>query len=99
MITFFRTFQVKLGKMPEALALSQEATAYLDKTFGVNVDTYAPAGGDPLRIGLAGEYENLGAVEDLMGKVAEDAGWNKIMVQAADLVIEGSVLDEFWKKV
>jgi hypothetical protein len=99
MITFFRNFQVKTGQMPEALALSQEAMGYLKKAYGIDVETYTPAGGNPLRIGLAGEYDNLGDIEDLMGKIAVDADWNKIMVRAADLVVEGTVVDEFWKKV
>ncbi|NQV20825.1 MAG: NIPSNAP family protein [Rhodospirillales bacterium] len=98
MITFVRNFEVKTGKMPEALALAQEAMGHVKDAYGVEVDVYTPIGGNPLRITLAAEYDDMGAVEDIMEKLAEDASWTKTMQSAADLVVEDSVVDEFWKK-
>ena len=99
MVTFLRNYEVKTGKLPEALALAQEAMGHIKKTYDIDVDIYMPVGGNPLRIGLVAEYENMGEVEAQLGRLAADASWPKIMSKAADLIVEGSVTDEFWKKV
>lgn len=98
MITFVRNYEVKTNKMPEALALAHEAMDHVKEAYGVDVDVYTPIGGNPLRIGLAGQYDSMGAVEDIMGKLAQDNSWPKYMARAADLIVEDSVVDEFWKQ-
>ena len=71
MISWFRTYQSKIGKMPELIALSEEAAKYLESTHGLKVEIYTQLGGDPLKIGLLGRYDDLGAVDKLNQKMSQ----------------------------
>ena len=99
MISWFRTYQSKIGKMPELIALSQEAAKYLESTYGIKVETYTQLGGDPLKIGLLGRYDNLAAMGDLNQKIASDSKWAKLMSQGEKLAVEGSVQDQWWQQI
>lgn len=99
MISWFRTYQSKIGKMPELISLSHEAAKYLESSHGLKVEVYTQLGGDPLKIGLLGRYDNLGAVDALNQKIANDAGWAKLMSRGEALAVEGSVKDEWWQQI
>ncbi len=99
MISWFRTYQSKIGKMPELIALSEEAAKYLESTHGLKVEIYTQLGGDPLKIGLLGRYDDLGAVDKLNQKIANDSGWAQLMSRGEELAVEGSVQDEWWQQL
>lgn len=99
MISWFRTYQSRIGKMADLVALSQEAAKYLESTHGLKVEVYTQVGGDPLRIGLLGRYDSLGNVGELEEKIAGDSGWAQIMSRGDELAVEGSVQDQFWKQI
>ncbi len=98
MISWFRTYQSKIGKMPELIALSEEAAKYLESTYGLKVEIYTQLGGDPLKIGLLGRYDDLGAVDELSQKIANDNGWAQLMSRGAEFAVEGSVQDQWWQQ-
>lgn len=99
MISWFRTYQSRIGKMQELVALSQEAAKYLESAHGLKVEVYTQLGGDPLKIGLLGRYDNLGAVGDLEERVASDSKWAQLMSRGEELAVEGSVQDQWWKQI
>ncbi len=99
MVSWFRTYQSKIGKMPEMLDLSREAAKYLESTYGLKVEIFTQLGGDPLKIGLLGRYDNLAAVDDLNQKIANDSKWADIMSRGEALGVEGSVQDEWWQQI
>ncbi len=99
MISWFRTYQSKIGTMPALLDLSREAAKYLESTHGVEVEVYTQLGGDPLKIGLLGRYDDLGAVDALNQKIANDSKWADIMSRGAALCVEGSIQDEWWQQM
>ena len=99
MYTWFRTYSAKTGKMQELLAISQEAVKHLKKKHGIEVDMYTQLGGDPMKIGLVGRYETLGKLGDLEASIGTDNEWAAIVNRASSLVVEGTVADQFWKKL
>lgn len=99
MYTWFRTYSARIGKMAELLALSQEAVDHLKKRHGVEVDMYTQLGGDPMKIGLVGRYETLNDLGALEAAAAADEEWAAIVNRAEALAVEGSVVDQFWKKL
>ncbi len=99
MISWFRTYQSRIGKMSELVALSQEAAKYLESAHGLKVEVYTQLGGDPLRIGLLGRYKNLGAVGELEEKIGNDSKWAKLMGRGEELAVEGSLQDQWWKQI
>jgi len=99
MISWFRTYQSNIGKMQELVALSQEAAKYLESAHGLKVEVYTQLGGDPLKIGLLGRYDNLGAVGDLEERIASDSKWAKLMSRGSELAVEGSIQDQWWKQI
>ena len=99
MISWFRTYQSRIGKMAELVALSQEAAKYLESAHGLKVEVYTQVGGDPLKIGLLGRYNNLGDVGELEEKIGNDSKWATLMSRGEELAVEGSLQDQFWKQI
>lgn len=99
MISWFRTYQSKIGTMPALLDLSREAATHLESTYGIKVEVYTQLGGDPMRIGLLGRYNDLAGVDTLNQKIASDSKWADIMSRGADLAVEGSIEDAWWQQM
>lgn len=99
MISWFRTYQSKIGSMGELLALSQEAAKYIESAYGLKVEVYTQVGGDPLRIGLLARYDDLGSVGDQAEKIANDSKWADLMNRGGELAVEGTIQDQFWKQI
>lgn len=99
MISWFRTYQARIGKMAELVALSQEAAKYLESAHGLKCEVYTQLGGDPLKIGLLGRYDNLGSVGDMEERIAADNKWAQLMGRGEELAVEGTVVDQFWKQI
>ena len=99
MYAWMRTYTAKIGKMSEALAVTAEAVAHAKKKHGVEIDTYTQIGGNPMSIGIVGRYNSLGDLGKLEDAIAADEQWAAIVNRAAGLVEEGTVFDQFWKKL
>ncbi len=99
MILFARTASIAPGKNAEAMAFGQEICSYVKDLIGVDVEMYTPIGGNPLRIGWVGNYDNLQALEDTLEKLAGDSGYNNRIEEAGSLFIAGSMEDVIWKSV
>ena len=52
-----------------------------------------------MKIGLVGRYETLGKLGDLEGAIAADEEWAAIVNRASNLVVDGTLVDQFWKKL
>lgn len=98
MYAWMRTYNAKIGKMAEALAITAEAVKHMKSKYGIDIDTYTQVGGDPMKIGIVGRYETLGDVGKLEAAAAIDQQWAGIVSRAAAVIEEGTVLDQFWKK-
>jgi hypothetical protein len=99
MYTWFRTYSANIGKMHDLLAITHEAVEHLEKNHGLEVEIYTQLGGDPMKIGLVGRYQTLGDLGDREAAIAADKEWAAIVDRASSLVVEGSVVDQFWKKL
>lgn len=98
MISWFRTYNAQVGKLEDLIKLTNQAIKHLKKAHGLDVDLYTQIGGDPTRIGLLGQYKDLGAVGKMEARIAKDAKWADIVKRAGGMIVEGSVHDELWKK-
>lgn len=99
MYTWFRTYSANVGKMHELLAITHEAVDHLKKAHGLDVEIYTQLGGDPMKIGLVGRYKTLGDLGERETAIAADEKWAAIVNKASSLVAEGTVVDQFWKKL
>ncbi len=99
MISWLRTYNAQIGKADGLQKLTKQAAKHLKKAHGLKCDMYMQVGGDPTRFGLVGQYKNMAAVGKMEAKIGKDKKWADIMKSARGLVVEGSVRDEFWKKI
>ena len=99
MYVWMRTYTAKIGKMDEALALTAEAVAHAKKKHGLEIETYTQLGGEPMKIGIVGRYDSLGDLGKLEAAIAADEQWAAIVSRAEGLVQEGTVVDQYWKKL
>lgn len=99
MYVWMRTYSAKIGKMAEALAVTAEAVAHAKNKHGLEIETYTQLGGDPMKIGIAGRYDSLGDLGKLEEAIGADEKWAAIVNRAAGLVEEGTVVDQYWKKL
>lgn len=72
MISWFRTYNARVGKMDDLLKLSKDAVKHLKQAHGLKYDMYAQVGADPTRIGLVCRYKDMGAVGKLEAKIARN---------------------------
>jgi hypothetical protein len=99
MIAFYRSASIATGKWTNAMAFAKEITAYIKDTTGVDVSVAVPVGGNPMRVGWAARYENLGAFEATMGKLMADPKYVELAAKGGDNFIAGSVHDEIWRTI
>jgi hypothetical protein len=99
MYVWMRTYSAKIGKMAEAVALTTEAAAHAKKQHSLEIEIYTQVGGDPMKIGIAGRYDSLADLGKMEEAIAADEQWAAIVNRAAPLLEEGTVEDNFWKKL
>jgi len=99
MIMFFRVVGVKPGKTGATLAFAKEMAAYLKKAHKIEMEVLVPVGGRVQRVGWAGQYADLGAMDAAMTAMTSDPKYWELANAAADNFIPGSFHDEIWKTV
>lgn len=99
MITVFRSASILPGKLMSALAFAKQVAAYVTDVTGVESSVAMPFGGNPMRIGWASRYDNLGAVEATLGKLLADAKYQEMVAKGGENFIAGSVHDEIWRTI
>ena len=99
MIAFYRSATFLPGKLTNAVAFAKEVAAYAKDVTGVDVSVAMPVGGNPMRIGWAARYEDLGAFETAMGKLMADPKYLELISKAGESFVPGSAHDEIWRAV
>ena len=99
MITLHRCASIFPGKLTNALALAKQVAAYVKDVTGIDVSVAMPVGGNPMRIGWAARYENLGAFEAAMGKLMADPTYLEMVAKAGESFIAGSTHDQIWRTI
>ncbi len=99
MITFVRTVSAMPGKFGELLAFAHRVKAYLKEKYDADTGLSMPIGGNPARIAFVSTSPSLADLEVIMGKLANDADYQKMVAANAANVIPGSVHDELWRAI
>jgi ketopantoate hydroxymethyltransferase len=99
MITLHRSASFLPGKLTNAVAFAKEVAAHAKTVTGAEVSVAMPIGGNPMRIGWAARYENLGAYEAAMGKLMADAKYLEMVGKAGEIFMAGSTHDEIWRTI
>jgi len=97
MIRLVRSANIAPGKFGEAVAFAKQISEYIEKTYGVKLDVMVPVGGNPYRIAWRAEYANLGALEEMQGKMMADPKYLEITTKGAPNFIGGSINDAMWR--
>ena len=99
MITIIRTASVMPGKQAKALAWAHEVAAFVKATNGADVHVSIPVGGNPNRIRLTAEHENLAAMETSAAKLTSLPQWRELLALSAELLVGESNFTEIWRDV
>lgn len=99
MIRFVRTASIAPGKVSDAFAFAKQVSEYVGKQYGLKVEVMVPVAGNPFRIAWRAEYSNLGAMDEVQGKLMADAKYQEIVAKGGPHFIPGSVNDAIWRTV
>lgn len=99
MIRFVRVASIAPGKMTEALAFARQIAELFEKTTGMKLQIMVPVGGNPQRVAWRAEYESLGVLESVQGKLLMDAKYQDLIAKGAGNFIAGSVFDSIWRTI
>jgi hypothetical protein len=99
MIAFYRSSTILPGKLTNAVAFAKEVAACAKDVTGVDVSVAMPVGGNPMRIGWAARYDNLGAFEAAMGKLMADPKYLGLVAKAGENFMAGATHDEIWRAI
>jgi hypothetical protein len=99
MITLFRSGAIAPGKTGDMMVFAHKIASYFKATFGVELEVMMPVGGNPMRVGWASRYEDLGAMEVVTKKMLADKHYMEMTTKGSDLFIPGSLQDSIWRTV
>lgn len=99
MIRFARAATVKPGKAAAAMAFASEVSGMVQNVTGGTVSVFVQVGGPVLRISWQMDVDSLGAYEEQMGQLMQNAEYMSKISEAADLFVEGETLDTIWKQI
>jgi hypothetical protein len=99
MITLYRSASLLPGKLPNAVAFAKQVAAHAKDVMGVDVRVAMPVGGNPMRIGWASSFDNLGAMEAAMNKLLADTKYLALIGNAGEIFMAGTTHDEIWRAV
>ncbi len=99
MIAFYRTVCVAPGRTTDAMTFAKEIAGYIKNTFGLDVEVMLPIGGNPMRVGWASRYQDLGALDAMSAKMLGDKKYLEKVAKASDCFIAGSMMDSIWRTI
>ena len=99
MITLFRSGAIAPGKTGDMMVFAHKIAAYFKANFGVELEVMMPIGGNPMRVGWAGRYKDLAAMEAVMNRMLTDKKYMDMAAKGTDLFIPGSLQDSIWRTV
>jgi hypothetical protein len=97
MITFIRTAQILPGKIGDAVPWGKEIAAMVKRITGIDVVVCHAVGGAVGELAWIAQYDNLGQVEQAMGKIMADREYIAAVSKAEHLLTPGSARDHFWR--
>jgi hypothetical protein len=98
-IAIYRSAVVLPGRLSNAVVFAKQVAAYVKDSTGIGVSVSMPVGGNPSRIGWASRYDNLGALETVMGKLMADPKYMEKIAKGGENFIAGSMHDEIWREI
>ncbi len=98
MIRLVRAATVKPGKARGAMAFTSELSDLVQSKTGRAVSVFVQVGGPVIRISWQVDFDSLGAYEEQMGQLMQDAEYMSKIGEAAGLFVEGETLDALWKQ-
>ena len=97
MIIFSRTASIAAGK--PAITWSRELVAYMKQKTGPELRVMMPVSGNPWRICVLGQSENLTAFDALQTQLRGDPKYKEFLAKGSDYFIAGSINDELWRTI
>ena len=80
-----RVAVIERGKGDEAWEFAATISHYVEETFGVEIAWGTQIGGTVGTLHWYADYESLAQLEEVLGRVLSDAGYSKLISDAADL--------------
>ena len=96
MIAFVRSYSMRPGKTPDAVAFAHKIKKHAKEKRGSEINLIMSIGGNPNRIAFVSMAPSLAELKGNLDKMAADAEWQKLIAGNAGNVVPGSVHDEIW---
>lgn len=94
-VRFQRTAVIASGKRDEAMQFAAEVSSYIGENFDTEVIWGIEVGGRFGKLYWFADYQNMGELEEALGKTMADEGYLKLVDDAADLFLAGETRDTF----
>jgi hypothetical protein len=99
MITFIRTATATPGKIGDLLAFGHKAVEIIGQVTGEKPTVAMSFGGQANQIAWISASPNLGALEQMFGKLMANAEYRDFLKTAEQMIVPGSVHDHIWTHV
>lgn len=97
-ILWQRTGSVKTAELPAAVRFAKNVASYLNEKYSLKIEVGTPVGGVASRVMWSTRFDSLAMMEQLLGKLATDAAYNKLTAEGTKGVfIDAATVDEMWK--
>jgi hypothetical protein len=97
-ILWQRTGNVKMAELPAAVKFAKSVAGYLNEKYSLKVEVATPLAGVSSRVMWLSRFDSLAMMEQLLGKLAQDAGYNKLVAEGTKGVfVDAATSDELWK--
>ncbi len=96
MVKLQRTVLCRSGKNSEAMQVAKKIAKYIPENYpGLTTTVFLPMGGVLNRIIFETSYPSLAELETSRSKLMADEKWLKLVAEITDVVVEGSIVDQF----
>jgi hypothetical protein len=98
-ITFIRTATAAPGKIGDLLAFGHKVGEIIGQVTGERPTVAMSFGGQANQVAWISASPNLGAMEQMFGKLMANAEYRDFLKTAEHLIVPGSVHDHIWTHV
>ena len=91
MVRLIRSAEPKIGLFPQSVTFAKKITAYVKKTYKVDIKAYANSEGVIFWIV---DYKDYAEYDRARSRIASDKKYWQIVSTAKNLFVEGSLCDE-----
>jgi len=99
MITFIRTVTAAPGKFVDLLAFAQQISEVGGRISGRKLTVATSFGGVANEVAWISTAENLGAMDDVFGKLMASEEYRSTLKKAEHLIVPGSARDQVWRHI